>query len=303
MTEHGPQKVTAADGHVYHKSATANATTAPTNEATVANVTKQGSLTLAELDLVTVFHYEFGLNGEINKDAISAEYGYSVDELTDALSKEHIRAALDERGVKLDRAPVGLTASPVGKSPMPTIKAPKLTPKQLIVANMMLDLTDNRSDKKKLQDCGVTTSQYQMWLRDPNFSKYLQDRAEALIGDMQHEAMLSLADNVRAGKMDAIKYYHEMTGRYVQQSTANAAGGSNVDFQNMVIRIVEIIIEEVDDPAVASRISDRLKGLVVGNVVAGVIEGPEIVQPTVAKAREQTPEVQQLMKLGLGYNQ
>lgn len=298
-----PGKVVAKDGHVYHKSATANATTAPTNEASIANVTKQGNLTLAELDFVTVIHYEFGLHGEIDKPAISAEYGYSPEELNDLLNKPHIRTALDERGVKLDRPPVGLDALPVGKVTQPTIKAPKLSPKQLIVANMMLDLTDNRSDKKKLQDSGVSTSQYQMWLRDPAFSEYLRERAEGLIGDIQHEAMLSLADNVRAGKMDAIKYYHEMTGRYVQQSTAAAAGGSNVDFQNMVIRIVEIIIEEVDDPAVANRISDRLKGLVAGNVVAGVIEGPEIVKPQVAKAREQTPEVQQLMKLGLGYNQ
>jgi hypothetical protein len=46
-----------------------------------------------------------------------------------------------------------------------------LTEEQLTAANVMLDLRDNRSQKKKLADFGVPTQKWEAWLRDPGFSK------------------------------------------------------------------------------------------------------------------------------------
>lgn len=288
----GPKKVTAKDGHEYHKSATANATVAPTNEFTVANATKGKNLTADELEFVTLVHYEWGLMGDYLPDQIQKEYGYKKDEFEDLITKPQVVKALEDRGFPCRRL------EPVTEA---TVKKAKLTPIQLIVANTMLDLADTRSVKKKLQDLGCTTATYQMWLRDENFSSYLRERAEALVGDVQHEAMLSLVDKVQAGDLKAIQYYHELTGRFVPQTSSNTGAGTTHDLQQMIVRIIEIIIDEVDDAQTALRISDRLKGLVTGTQIAGALAGNnEIVVPEIATARVITPEVQVLMDKGLG---
>lgn len=294
MSEQKPGKVTAADGHEYHKSATANAPVAPTNAATLANATKAKGLTPEELEFVTIIHYEYGLHGELDLEGISKEYLYEEEYVKAALQDESILKALVERGLPR-RLLEGLVnvESPVGKA--------KLTPIQLIVANAMLDLADTRSVKKKLQDLGTNTATYQMWLRDPNFNNYLKERAESLIGDNQHEAMLALLDKVSGGDLNAIKYFHELTGRFVPQAATNNGASSSHDMQNMIIRIIEIIIDEVDDPQTALRISDRLKGLVTGAQIAGVLPAPEVSVPEIAH-REITPEVQDLMNRGVGYD-
>lgn len=290
----GPQKITAKDGHEYHKSATANATVAPTNEHTLANAAKTKGLKPEEQEFVTLIHYEFGLTGKIEVSRIAGEYGYSKEEFSNLFKREAVQRALTERGIPRRLLQINEEGSPVGNQ----AKQAKLTPVQLIVANTMLDLADTRSTKKKLQDLGCTTATYQMWLRDEHFSSYLRERAESLVGDIQHEAMLALVDRVSSGDLKAIQYYHELTGRYVQQSSSNQSSSSH-DLQSMIVRIIEIIIDEVDDPQTALRISDRLKGLVTGAQVAGIlpsIETPEVV------TREVTPEIQELMNRGVGYD-
>ncbi len=301
MSDPKPGKVTAADGHVYHKSATANASTAPTNEATLKNADGGKGLTPEQLDFVTIVHYEYGLQGGLpTSEFLQEEYKYKANDVAEFYTNLAVKKALIERGVEFHERVVENIGLPGFK---PSGKPnPRLTAIQLVAANALLDLTDNRSEKKKLQDLGISSKQYQSWLRDPVFSDYLRARAESLIGDVQHEAMLSLVDSVRAGRLDAIKYYHEITGRYVQQS-ANSGGGQVGDLQTIIIRIIEIIDEEVTDPKVTSAIAGRLKALVQGGQLAGVLPVPDVIeQPEIAQARALTPEVEELTKRGLGYN-
>lgn len=295
-------KVVGKDGKTYHKSASANATVAPTNQATIDNVTKSKGLSAEELDLVTSVHWWYGLKGELpSLEVLKNELFFTEEQLHNGINNPTCRAALEERGIKLtSKWLIELGHTPVNPDP----KSP-LTPLQLVVANMMMDLTDTRSDRKKLQDAGVKTSTYQMWLRDPAYKEYLRERAEGLVGDVQHEALLSLVDRVRSGDLSAIKYYHEFTGRFVEQKAAASSGGGSIgDLQRIIVSIVEIIVDEVDDPQVAARISDRLKGLITGNQLAGVLPTNEpdvIVQPEIAQNRVITPELQGLMERGLGY--
>lgn len=286
-------KVTAADGHVYDKSSSANATTAPTNQATIDKA--QGkNVDPKVLDFVTVIDYEWNLNGNISPVGIQKEYGYTKAEYTKLCNDPVAIAFLNERGIqpKFYYEPTGDYKLPVSHS--------KLTPVQLLAANSMLDLTDNKTNKKKLQDLGVTTKQYNAWMRDPEFRGYIQQRAENLLGDNQHEALLALLDKVNSGDTKAIELYLEMTGRYTR---ASATAQSGPDLQNIIVRIVEIIIDEVDDPQTAFRISERLKGLVAGASVAGLLpETQPIVQPEIAVPREQTDEVKELMSKGVGYD-
>lgn len=290
-----PGYKTAADGHTYHKSATANATTAPTNEATTENAAKTKGLSTAQSEFVTVIDYEWHLKGDIDSEAIKEEYGYEDDEYLSLQNDKVVQAALVERGINIKAvAPDSELAKAAGRS--------KLTPLQLIAANSLLDLVDTRPTKKKLSDLGVNPYQYQSWVKDPEFKKYLTERAESMLGDVQHEAMLALVDKVMNGDMNAIKYYHEITGRFVQASSVNAGGGSQHDLQQMIVRIIEIIVDEIDDFDLATRISERLKGLVMGNQIAGLLPAAPVV-PEIAQPREMTPEALEYMKRGVGVNE
>lgn len=297
MSDEGkPGYKVAADGHTYHKSATANATTAPTNEATTQNAAKTKGLTSAQSEFVTIIDYEWHLKGDIDAESIKKEYGFTPDEWVSLQNDTTVHAALQERGINVKAvAPDSDIALAAGRS--------KLTPIQLICANSMLDLGDTRPIKKKLADLQVSSYQYQSWMKDPEFKHYMQERAEGILTDVSHEAMLSLIDRVMSGDLPAIKYYHELTGRFVSQAAVGTGGGgSQHDLQNMIVRIIEIIVDEVDDAQTAIRISDRLKGLIMGQQVASALSNPEIVQPEIAQARELTDKGKEMLARGVGVN-
>lgn len=200
------------------------------------------------------------------------EYGIKANDFTTALNKENVRSALAERGVVFERLNEDFTAH-------------ALTPIQLLVANSLLDLTDTRSNKKKLQDLGIATLTYNAWLKDPVFRDYLSKRANQMIGDNVHEVDLALLDKIRAGDLKAIEYYNEMTGRFVR-----AKAGQNVDVMGLITRIIEIIDEEVDDPAVLERLATRIKGAISARSTAMALTGggpvgdDDIIVPQVVKA-------------------
>ena len=281
-------KVTAADGHTYDKSATANATVAPTNQATLDKV-QQKHLTAEHIQFVTIVDYEWNLK-RLTDERLRDEYGYTASELNSYYADDRIKEALAERGINVSQI-----------RPEEGIKHAKLSPIQLIVANRLLDLTDNRSDKKKLQDSGVTTLQYSAWLSDPEFTGYMRERAEGLLGSSQHEILLALMDKVKARDTSAIKLALEVTGRHVSQTSGNN-GPSQHDVSGIIMRVVEIIIDEVEDQPTAMRIAERLQGLVTGAQIAGVMASPAVVIPEIAQPREITPEVKAMMDQGLGYD-
>lgn len=291
-----PGNKVAKDGHTYHKSATANATTAPTNEATVANAAKVATLTDAQAEFVTILDYEWNLKRAINPEVIREEYGYEKADYEALASNELVIKALEDRGIS------GKHFIPLNELNGPVGTRAKLTPIQLIVANSMLNLTDTRPPKKKLQDAGVSPYQYQAWMKDPDFKQYMVDISEGLLNDVQHEVLLSLIDRATAGDMKAIEYYMEMTGRYVKQTVSNPQANSAQDFQQMIVRIIEIVVDEVDNPNTAARISDRLKGLVMGNQVAGILANEPISVPEIAEARHLNPEQLAAVSRGVGVN-
>lgn len=282
--------VVAKDGHTYHKSATANATVAPTNQATLDKV-QQKHLTPEQIQFVTIADYEHNL-GNYNNTYLIEVYGYSADELKQLAGDSTVQAALLERGITAEAL-----------LPSDEARRAKISPIQLIVANRLLDLTDNRSDKKKLQDSGVTTLQYSAWLSDVNFTSYMQQRAEALLGSSQHEILLALMDKVKARDTSAIKLALEVTGRHVSQTSSGNSGSSQYDISHIITRVVEIVIDEVEDQPTAMRIAERIQGLVIGGQVAGTIPMNELVHvPEIAKPREVTAEVQAMMDKGVGYD-
>ncbi len=254
-------------------------------------------MTEAMHTFVTFMHQNYSLSGAIlSKQSAEDLIGITADEYDDLMNDSRIIAALDERGVVMKLPPVGKAGKDEGQvvslvewQRRATLST--LTPVQLVVANTMLDLIDTRSQKKKLQDLNVSTTVYNTWLKDPVFQDYLRTRAESMLGENQHEAHLALLDKVRMGDMKALEFYYEMTGQYTRASaTGQNSNSVAVDIQNLLVRILEIINDEVDDPQTAANIADRFKELMVARTIAGELVSNEIIQPQIATAREITPD-------------
>lgn len=203
---------------------------------------KTDALTELQHTLLRFMEQEYLTSGMIPTKAKTIERGIcSASHYDKCLSLPSFRTALLVRGVSL-RAFDG-TDNGV------------LTAEQLRVANIMLDLRDNRSQKNKLKDCNVPTQRYEAWLREPAFQNYLRSRAEAALGDNLHESHLALVERVRSGDISAIKYFNEITGRYVPNAT------DKVDVNAILMRVLEIIQKHVRDPLVAGQIADDLLSL------------------------------------------
>lgn len=291
-----------------------NDTEAPTNENTavaLANKLGLGSLNEDELAFVSLQHQFYGLKGRIMTDKDAREYLFEPDEFAELMGSEKVQIALHERNLISKPALKG-SKTPVGTekgTEHPTWADTALTPHQLLCANVMLDLTDGRSEKKRLQDLGLSTQQYQQWLSEPKFNEYMLARAESLIGNSQFEAHLALVDKVKSGDLGAIKYFNEFTGRFVSQgsgfgTTVNVGvSGTKDDFRALLVNILEIIQDEVEDTNAKLRIAERFKSLMTNQSVASALLGEvePIEQPHIKQARELTPQLQTLMDKGEGY--
>lgn len=227
-----------------------------------------------ESNLVTFLDQHYQLTGQLlTADRAHKEFGIPVGKFKEALDNSEVREALVARGIIFER----FERDDWTKE--------SLTPIQLLVANQLLDLTDTRTNKKKLQDLNVSTLQYNAWLKDPVFKNYMHKRAEQMVGDNKHEVDTALLDKVRAGDLKAIAYYNEMTGRFVQQR----GPANSVDVSMLIVKIVEIIDEEVKDPDTLLRLSERLRGLIAARNTANALIGAgedAIVMPEIVKVRQ-----------------
>ena len=122
-----------------------------------------------------------------------------------------------------------------GIDPNDQIPGRGLTSLQLAAINVLMDFSDKRSTKAKLNELGVSTAQYSAWLRNPQFQAYSRTRAEGLLGDHSHSAHIALMQNIERGDLNSIKLYYEMIGRWSSKS----AGEVNIEF--LMIRILETL--------------------------------------------------------------
>jgi hypothetical protein len=264
-------------------------TEAPTNAGTYSALSEQlkpTKLSEKELDFVTLLDMHWGMYGNI-PSADKAEELYSIKPATfrQLLSKPHVRTAIEERGITF-------------RSDTDKWRQRALTPLQLLVANSMIDIIDQRSDKKKLQDLGVDTKTYNAWLRDPVFRDYLATRAESMIEGHEHEIYLALIDKIRSGDIKAIQFWYAVTGRF-----DNAKPTPDViNLPALLTRILEIILDEVDSPEIRSRISDKLMGLGQANALSTqLIEGAQQ-PPEIEPAKPMPDDLRLMLATGKGVN-
>ncbi len=132
-----------------------------------------------------------------------------------------------------------------------------ITGRQMAAASVMMNLTDRRSDEKKLRDIGVSTEEFSNWMQNSTFSEYMRQRSEVLISNSTHEAHMGLMRGVRQGNTASIKLYYELTGRY------NPNEENNVNVRILIGRVLEAIQKHVKDPNTLNQLAIELSQLAI----------------------------------------
>ncbi len=222
-------------------------------------------LTDEEYDFLNFLEQKWFEYGAVpTRDKLSEE-GVDPKFFDSCFSKPEFRDAVLSRGISLRGLDATVVYDKKGRPRNPgrtknDWKKLMLSEAQLAAANVILDTTDTRSQKKKLTDLGISTATWQSWLRDPAFQHYLRVRSENALHDNQHEAHLALVDRVKTGDINAIKYFNELTGRYVPQVNNKAVAkevAHNFDME-FLVKILEIIQKFVQDSSLQRLIADEM---------------------------------------------
>lgn len=161
--------------------------------------------------------------------------GFNIKTVRKAFATDEFKAALKLRGIEVnDRA--------------------GLTEEQLYALTILQDPADRRSTKAKLEDIGIPMARYRAWMRNPNFSGYMNKQAEQNLGDAVQMALNKLVGNAESGDQRAIEKILEMTGRWnpQQQEVQNA--------RTVVLTFMEVIQSEIQDKELLARINTKVRG-------------------------------------------
>jgi len=183
----------------------------------------------------------------------SKELKTSITQIDEYNVSDVVKAMFENRGITIDATNRSV-----------------LTEAQLAAANAYLDITDRRPINQKLKELGIAGIQFWGWMKNKNFAKYIQERAEELFDDAMPFAHRQLVQKVMDGDIKALRLFYEISGRYT---------GHTPEQQNFSVamqRLVEAIQMEVSDPAVLQRIATRFQAISEGKTpVVAISAKPE----------------------------
>lgn len=167
-------------------------------------------------------------------------------ELDSNLRHPTFRLALKNRGVALPKLKRG------------ELLPRDLTDEQIAAIRAVLDYEDKRSHSAKLRSLGITTTQWNGWLRNPKFKELLHELSGLKFQDSLHIAQEGLVKRLEIGDTHAIKLYLELTGRQRDESPAIQ------NIKLIMAQIIEAIQIHVRDPETIKRISNDFEQILQG---------------------------------------
>lgn len=150
------------------------------------------------------------------------------------LTRRPVTKALEDRGVKWQQH-----------------SQKDLTEAQIAAAITVMNFADVRSSKEKLDQLGVNPSQYDAWLKDPQFKNLVDSLADQNLANIRPAAIGEFTKLINKGDWNAIKYWFETTGELQKQE------GPDVEF--ILKAFVEIIQKHVKDPDTINAIAEELQ--------------------------------------------
>jgi len=133
-------------------------------------------------------------------------------------------------------------------------KGSGLTFDQMRALRYLTDVTVRGTLETRLKHLGITWERFQNWQRDPRFNEQFKSISEEVLNQAQPLVMMELTRQGVRGNLEAIKYFHQITGRY--DGAVSAA-----DLQAFLNGLVEILQLEVGDVNTLKRIGLKLTKL------------------------------------------
>ncbi len=204
-----------------------------------------------ERQIVGYIESEWFLKGvKPTPETLSNKFNMTPKALNDFLQRPEVKQSFNARGV-------------------PVIDGRDLAPDQIRVINEVLNLSDTRSERKKLADSGISAATWAGWKRDPKVKEYMRARTEEILSGAIPDAHLALVDRVRTGDLGALKFYYEMTGRYTGQN-------ANMDPKVLLTKVFDIIAKHVQNPIVLQAIASEFQLLAGLDSAANINHGAPV---------------------------
>lgn len=217
-----------------------------------------------ERNLINFCETEWFLKGVLpTPETLLEKFNLTPKQLNDVLQKDIVQKSFIGRG-------------------MPVIEGRDLPQDQIIAINTILNMTDTRSQKKKLQDMGISAQQWNGWKQSARFKEYYKKRVEAIFGDALPDVHMALMDRAVNGDLGAVKFYYEITGHYT-------GDGKAVDLKMILEQVFAIISIHIQNPSQLAAIGGDLLKLagvdsmanmdheapVAGQVIKGELDVPD----------------------------
>lgn len=164
------------------------------------------------------------------------------------LNSEVFHRILQNRGLNPDRIknPDG-SISDVSKT---------LTPQQMLALSALSDVSKARPLELRLKSLGISWSEWQLWMKNPVFKTAHDNLAREIFTRAQSTVDIQVVSGALEGRIDFIKYYNEITGRY------DPARKTQADISNILRTIVDIITRHVTDEQTLAKIGTEFQVLV-----------------------------------------
>jgi hypothetical protein len=129
---------------------------------------------------------------------------------------------------------------------------------QYAIAILTNPANQHKKLSTKLQAAGVTYAQYRAWLKQPTFSKYLNDLTEGMLNDHIPDLHTKLMEKALDGDLKAIQYVYELNGRHDPNKQQIQ------DLNRVVEMLIEVVSRNVTDPTTLTRIANEMQLVMQG---------------------------------------
>lgn len=202
------------------------------------------------VDVVAKIERHFWAMGELPGFQQFIDAGVTLEEL-----KEIVNPKLRGRGIPTYS--FAKVTTPVGDD--------GFDPRFILACNVMCRATGKSKGAKfkDLSTLGVNEPMWNAWLSIPSYFEYAKKLMEVQFESVTDiDAKMGIARNVANGDLQAIKYFHEFTGRYKPQdpNTTNLMG--------LIGFLMEILSRNVS-PEVFDKIAGELEQTPVGQIIEG----------------------------------
>lgn len=179
-----------------------------------------------------------------------------VDNVNAMCQKPIFMKAMESRGISI---PASVDA------PVDLSKA------QLAAIITMTDYLDRRNAASKLKLLGLTTTQWNAWMRDEKFKKYVHELSAKNFSDSIHMAQVGLSKKLEDGDVNAIKYYYEVTGRF-----QGADSGNVQNIRLIITKLVEVLQRRIKDPQLLGEIGRDFEIILSGGTPVAQIPAESV---------------------------